>query len=209
MRYFSLACDYDGTLAHEGVVAPSTIAALQRLKDSGRKPILVTGRELEELLAILPDPAIFDRIVADNGAVLYSPVTRESRVLGEAPSPEFLAALRARRVPFSVGQVIVATVEPYDSTVLEVIKDHGLEMQVIYNKGSVMILPSGVNKSTGLAAALAELSLSEHNTVAVGDAENDHALLNLCEIGAGCRQRHPHAERTRRPRYFLACWRRC
>lgn len=183
MRYFALACDYDGTIAHEGVVAPSTIEALQRLKESGRRPILVTGRQLEELLLVFPEFAIFDRIVADNGAVLFSPATRETKVLAEPPPPEFAKVLRTRGVPFSAGQVIVGTVEPYDAVVLEVIKEMGLELQVIYNKGSVMILPSGVNKSTGLAAALAELALSPHNTVAVGDAENDHSLLNLCEIG--------------------------
>jgi hypothetical protein len=183
MRYFALAADYDGTLAHEGIVSPSTLAALKRLKDSGRKPILVTGRQLDDLLQVLPAYPIFDRIVADNGAVLYSPISRETKALGEPPPPAFIEALRFRGVPLTVGQVIVATVEPYDTTVLEVIKEQGLELQVIYNKGSVMILPSGLNKSSGLAAALAELGLSEHNTVAVGDAENDHALLGLCELG--------------------------
>lgn len=183
MRYFALACDYDGTLAHEGIVAPNTLEALKRLKKSGRRPILVTGRQLADLFQVFPEPVIFERIVAENGAVLYSPANRETKALAETPSEEFLESLQLRGVPFSVGQVIVATVEPYDLAVLEVIKEQGLELQVIYNKGSVMVLPSGVNKSTGLAAALAELGLSEHNTVAIGDAENDHALLNLCEIG--------------------------
>ncbi len=183
MRYFVLATDYDGTLAFEGTVTPSTLAALQRLKDSGRKPILVTGRQLDDLLQVFPESSIFDRIVADNGAVLHTPANRETKILAEAPSSEFIDALRLRGVPLTVGHVIVATIEPYDKVVLEVIKERGFELQVVYNKGSVMILPSGVNKSTGLAAALAELGLSEHNTVAVGDAENDHALLNLAELG--------------------------
>src|SRR5581483_10093746 len=125
MRYFALACDYDGTIAHEGVVAPSTVEALQRLKESGRRPILVTGRQLDELLQVFPEFPIFDRIVADNGAVLYSPTTRESKVLAEPPHSQFTEALRSRGVPFSAGQVIVGTVEPYDAIVLEVIKDLG------------------------------------------------------------------------------------
>jgi hydroxymethylpyrimidine pyrophosphatase-like HAD family hydrolase len=183
MRYFAFACDYDGTLADGGVVTASTLEALQRLKDSGRRPILVTGRVLDDLFQVFPEHAIFDRIVADNGAVLYSPASRESKALAQPPPPSFLDALRLRGVPFSAGQVIVATVEPYDAAVLEAIKEQGLELQVIYNKGSVMILPSGVNKSTGLAAALSELGLSEHNTVGVGDGENDHALLSFCELG--------------------------
>ena len=182
MRYFALATDYDGTLANEGTVRSSSIAALRRLAESGRKLILVTGRELDDLRAVFPQHAIFQRIVAENGAVLYNTATHESRRLGEPPSPEFVAALRAAGVaPLRVGASIVSTVQPQDATVLKVIHDLGLEMHVIYNREAVMVLPSGVNKGTGLRAALAELGLSAHNTVGVGDAENDHALLNVCE----------------------------
>ncbi|MBD2538361.1 HAD hydrolase family protein [Coleofasciculus sp. FACHB-SPT36] len=41
----------------------------------------------------------------------------------------------------------------------------------------------GRYKASGLSVALSELGLSPHNTVGVGDAENDSALLNLCECG--------------------------
>jgi haloacid dehalogenase-like hydrolase len=44
-----------------------------------------------------------------------------------------------------------------------------------------MVLPAGVTKATGLAAALHTLGRSPHNLVGVGDAENDHAFLRLCE----------------------------
>ncbi|WP_242040654.1 HAD-IIB family hydrolase [Coleofasciculus sp. FACHB-1120] len=59
----------------------------------------------------------------------------------------------------------------------------GLDLQVILNKDAVMVMPSGINKASGLSVALSELGLSPHNTVGVGDAENDRALLNLCECG--------------------------
>jgi hypothetical protein len=52
---------------------------------------------------------------------------------------------------------------------------------VIFNKGAVMVLPAGVTKASGLAAALRDLGLSPHNVVGVGDAENDHSFLSLCE----------------------------
>lgn len=182
MRYLALASDYDGTLADQGVVQSSSIAALRRLTESGRKLILVTGRELGDLCAVFPQHVMFHRIVAENGALLYNPATRESRTLGEPPPPEFVAALRGAGIePLSVGLSIVSTVQPHDGAVLKVIHDLGLEMQVIYNREAVMVLPSGVNKGTGLRAALAELGLSVHNTVGVGDAENDHALLSVCE----------------------------
>jgi hypothetical protein len=121
-------------------------------------------------------------VVAENGALLHHPARRETRALGEPPSPRFVEELRARGVsPLSVGRTIVATWVPNETTVLQVIRDLGLEMQVIFNKGAVMVLPSGVNKATGLQSALDDLGLSPHNVVGIGDAENDHAFLRLCE----------------------------
>ncbi|HEV8227194.1 MAG TPA: HAD-IIB family hydrolase [Methylomirabilota bacterium] len=184
MRYLVLACDFDGTLATDGTVRDETFAALQRLRESGRKLILVTGREIDDLLKVFPPVEIFDRVVAENGALLYRPANREYKTLGEAPSAGFVQALRAAGIsPLSVGHCIVSTWQPHESKVLETIRDLGLELQVIFNKGAVMILPSGVNKATGLEAALLELGLSPHNCVGVGDAENDHALIRLSECG--------------------------
>ncbi len=94
----------------------------------------------------------------------------------------FLQALWDRGVPFSMGQVIVATGEPHEQDIQETIRDLGLQLHVILNKGAVMVLPSGVSKATGLAAALAEMGLSGDRVVGVGDAENDHAFLDLCEL---------------------------
>src|SRR5688500_14796289 len=182
MRYHALACDYDGTLALEGRVNEHTVTALERLRHSGRRLILVTGRELEDLLGVFPHVHLFERVVAENGALLYRPATREITLLGEAPAEELITALRQRGVqPLSIGRGIVATWHPHETVVVEVIRDLGLELQVIFNKGAVMVLPSGLNKATGLKAALRELGLSSHNTVGVGDAENDHAFLSLCE----------------------------
>lgn len=184
MRYHALAADYDGTLAHHGKIDELTWAALRRLKESGRRLIMVTGRELDELLEICPHPEVFDRIVAENGGVVYEPAIKEVRTIAPGPSAAFVSELVRRGVTrISVGRVIVATWEPHQEKVLGVIRDQGLELQVIFNKGSVMILPSGVNKATGLKVALDELGLSRHNVVGVGDAENDHALLQKCECG--------------------------
>ena len=184
MRYLALATDYDGTLAHDGRVNDATLAATERLRQSGRRLLLVTGRELEDLQKTFPHLELFDRVVAENGALLYRPASHEEKVLGAAPPRPFLETLRARGVPISVGRSIVATREPHEATVLDVIHKLGLELHVVFNKGAVMVLPPEVNKATGLAAALDELKLSPHNTVGVGDAENDHAFLAACECAA-------------------------
>jgi hydroxymethylpyrimidine pyrophosphatase-like HAD family hydrolase len=181
MRYLALACDYDGTLASDGQVSSRTLAALQRLIASGRKLILVTGRELEDLFSVFPHYTIFEWVVAENGVLLYHPATGEKKPLASPPPAKFVARLRERGVPISVGDVIVSTHHPHEALVLDTIRELGLELQLIFNKGAVMILPSGTSKATGLAAALKEMGLSPHNVVAIGDAENDHALLALCE----------------------------
>jgi hydroxymethylpyrimidine pyrophosphatase-like HAD family hydrolase len=185
MRYLVLATDYDGTLASRGHVDDTTWAAIRRLRESGRRIILVTGRELEDLQTVCPHLELFDRVVAENGALVYQPSTKEIRLLAEPPPPMFLLRLKDEKVtPLAAGHVIVATVKPHETAVLKAISELGLELQVIFNQEAVMVLPSGVNKATGLAAALKELGLSPHNAVAVGDAENDHALLSACECAA-------------------------
>jgi hydroxymethylpyrimidine pyrophosphatase-like HAD family hydrolase/energy-coupling factor transporter ATP-binding protein EcfA2 len=182
LRYFCLISDYDGTLAHDGLVTASTLEALKRVKASGRKLVLATGRELPELLRVFPETSLFDLAVVENGALLYNPATGEKRLLAEPPPAAFVEKLRRRGVkPLSVGECIVATWHPHETEVLEVIRSMGLELQVIFNKDAVMILPSGINKGTGVKAALDELGLSTHNTLGVGDAENDHAFLGICE----------------------------
>ncbi len=182
MRYHALALDYDGTLAHGGKVAPEYVEALKKVKASGRKLLLVTGRILEDLKAVFPEHELFDRIVAENGGLMYTPETKEEQILAEVPPPEFYECLKNAGVSnLTAGRCIVATWEPHETTVLEVIKSMGLALEIIFNKGAVMVLPSGTNKASGLLAALEDLKLSPHGVVSCGDAENDHAFLAVSE----------------------------
>jgi len=182
MQYFrALATDYDGTIAHDGVVDNDTLVALERLKLTGRRLVMVTGRELSDLERVCPRLDLFDRVVAENGALLYTPATKEERPLGPPPPEAFVAHLKNLGLqPLSVGRVIVATWEPNESAVLDAIRTLGLDLQIIFNKGAVMVLPNGINKASGLEAALEDLGLSAHNVVATGDAENDLAFMRIC-----------------------------
>lgn len=184
MRYLALACDYDGTLATHGAVPDRVVWALAMLRQSGRRLVLVTGRQLPELLDVFPHIELFDRAVVENGALLYRPADRSEELLGEPVDERLVEALRSRGVdPLQVGRGIIGTWQPHETSVLEAIRERGLEMEIIFNKAAVMVLPSGVNKATGLEAALGELDLSRHNVVGVGDAENDHAFLARVECG--------------------------
>jgi hydroxymethylpyrimidine pyrophosphatase-like HAD family hydrolase len=184
VRFLALATDYDGTLATDGAVDRETVAGLRRLAATGRKLILVTGRQLNDLQRVFPEAPLFDAIVAENGAVLYRPATGAVRLLAPPPPSHFVEALKRRGVgPLWQGQVVVATVQPNDVPVMDVIRELGLDLQVILNKGSVMVLPTSVDKATGLNAALDELALDPQSIVSVGDAENDQAFLVMSGHG--------------------------
>jgi len=191
VRYRALATDYDGTIAHDGRVDAATLAALRRARAADRVLILVTGRELGDLLATFPDIDIFDCVVAENGALLYDPPSGERRSLGPQPPAALLDLLTDKGVPISVGHSIVATVEPHEHAVLVAIRDLGLEWHVIFNKGAVMALPADVTKATGLVPAADALGVSLEETIGVGDAENDQAFLRTCGLAVAVQNALP------------------
>jgi len=185
MQYLALASDYDGTLAHDSHVSEEALDALRRLKESGRKLILVTGREMPELQSVFPEYKLCDAIIAENGALLVWPADGKEEVLGEPPPEAFLTEIIHRGVkPFSVGKVIFATWRPHEAVVLDVIQTLGIEYHIVFNKRAVMVLPSGTNKATGLAKALKRMKIAPTSVVGVGDAENDHAFLESCAVAA-------------------------
>jgi phosphoglycolate phosphatase (TIGR01487 family) len=183
MPMLALACDYDGTLASHGQIGPATRQALLEYKKSGGKIILVTGRLLEDLRAACPELGLFDFVVAENGALLYDPDTLETQSLAEPPANVFLNRLRERKVqPLSFGHVIVATVETHVEVVTSIITEMGLALDIIFNRESLMVLPRGLNKATGLKLALERLGVPARSVVGVGDAENDAAFLKMCGV---------------------------
>ena len=182
MRYEVLATDYDGTIAFDGQVDEPTIAALGRAKAEGLRLVLVTGRELSDLFNAFEHSDIFDRIVAENGAVLYDPATKSVEPISLRPLPRWSRCWSASpcRYPW-----VTPSLPPSSRTNIRFWPRSailGLEWHVIFNKGSVMALPADVTKATGLVPALGVLGVSADRTVGVGDAENDHAFLRMCGL---------------------------
>lgn len=183
MQYTALALDYDGTLATGGEVSGDTVAALHRWQAAGGVLLLVTGRHLEELVHIFPQLALFARAVVENGALLYTPASGESRLLGEAVPAALVEGMRRQHVqPLFIGRGVVATYRPHDTIGQQVIDELGLNWRVMLNKNDVMLLPHGIDKQSGLRAALAELSIPTEAVVGVGDAENDLDLFAACGL---------------------------
>lgn len=177
MRYQALATDYDGTIAHDGVVDDTTLDALRRLKAHGAKIILVTGRELTGMIEVFQHHDVFDLMVLENGGQLHDPHAKTTRTLAPAPPGPLVERLREQNIPISVGHSVVATFEPHGQALFDAVRELHLDWHIVMNKEAVMCLPSGVTKATGLKPALEQLGLTMEQAVAIGDAENDLAML--------------------------------
>ena len=180
--YRVLATDYDGTLATDGHVSDRTVAALEAIRAAAYRLVLVTGRQLRDLGTVFAAASRhFDAIVAENGATLWQPGHPE-RLLADPPAPALADLLRRRGIPFVSGRVVVASWDPHGPAVRRALADLDLAAHVVLNKEAVMVLPPGVDKLSGLGAALAALGVDLPEVVAVGDAENDEPMLRA----AGC-----------------------
>lgn len=181
--YFrAVAIDYDGTITLEPRPDAEMLRAIEELRASSMRVILVTGRILSELSVIFPEVyGYFDAIVGENGGVLWHDGYERELV---APVPEKLyEQLLALKVPIRRGKVILATNSAYDQSARDACVNLNLDNQLIRNRSELMILPAGISKGTGLREALGDLGISLHSTIGIGDAENDLALLEACEIG--------------------------
>jgi len=183
MRYMGMATDGDGTLTVGGRMAKKTAEALERLSDSGRRLFLVTGESKREFVDF-PHLDLFDGVVAENGATLFFPLTNVEKILCEPPPSPLRRALRESGVkPLKAGRVVIATKFSQKRLVRRTLEHLGLDYQMIRNRHDLLLLPPGIDKASGLAAALRKLSLPAHRIVGVGDAENDRALLDFCGLG--------------------------
>ena len=183
MKLSAIALDYDGTVARGDVLDPSVRGAIAAARTKGITVLLVTGRILDELRRVAGQLHFVDGVIAENGAVLHFPDSDHTSTLAPPVSEGFMAELRRRGLPFGAGRCLIDADANEAPRLLEVIRALQLPLVLIFNAGRVMTMPQGISKATGLHAALDTLRLSPRNTVAIGDAENDHELLRLAEVG--------------------------
>ena len=178
----AVALDLDGTIASADAVDEATLDAVKAARYRGVRVLLVTGRTVQSLHAGFPGLVdAFDVVVAENGAVLVA--EGRHQLLAE-PVPARLAdRLQSCGIGVHRGQVLLDTGADRDTDVLRAVADLGLDCVLLRNRSRLMILPAGVSKGSGLQAALDTLRVSPHNVIAVGDAENDHAMFEVAELG--------------------------
>lgn len=183
MKLSVLALDYDGTVAHRDAVNPTVLKAIASARTQGVVVLLVTGRILRELRRVAGDLHFVDGVIAENGAVIHFPDSGRTSVLAPQVPELLLSELRQHGIPFAAGQCLVDANANDGPQLLAAIRTLELPLVLVFNRGRVMVAPQGVSKATGLQVALDTLRLSARNTLAIGDAENDHELLRLAEVG--------------------------
>jgi hydroxymethylpyrimidine pyrophosphatase-like HAD family hydrolase len=196
MRFTAIALDYDGTIALGDTLDPSVRTAIGEVREKGVAVILVTGRRSADLRRVAGDLSCFDAVVAENGAVLEFPASGRVVKLSHPPSRHFTEELSRRAIPFVSGDCLVETDASAAPAVLEIIRSLEEPLVLVFNRQRLMVLPQTVGKSTGLRQALYSLRLSIHNTLGIGDAENDHDLLDACELGAAVEWGSPTLRRA-------------
>ena len=180
MTFRALACDYDGTLAAHDRLGADVIAALEQARARGIKLILVTGRTFFEIARVCERLDLFDVVVAENGGVLYMPGAAEIRDHGPAPPARLLGALDERAVAVNAGRVILATTRDREDAVRDALATTGVQMDLVMNRAALMLVPVGISKGSGVRHAMHALKLSPHDVLAIGDAENDLDLFEVC-----------------------------
>jgi hydroxymethylpyrimidine pyrophosphatase-like HAD family hydrolase len=184
MKFLAIALDYDGTIALHDVVDAKVREAIAELRAEGIVVLIVTGRVMDDLRRVAGDLHFVDGVVAENGAVVEFTASGYSRALDPPPLPAFVEALQKQGIPFKAGQAIVETDSSQAALILAIVQRLELPLVLLFNRSRLMVLPQAISKATGLREALKILWLSPHNTVAIGDGENDHELLQSCEMGA-------------------------
>jgi len=183
MKLFALALDYDGTIAVDDALDPEVRGAIAAARTSGIVVLLVTGRILDELRRVAGDLHFVDAVIAENGAVLHFPESNHTTHLAPEIPAAIVAALQQQGMAFRPGHSLIDADAAAAPELLRIIRELELPLVLVFNKGRVMVTVQGVSKGTGLRAALDTLRLSARNTLAIGDAENDHELLRVAEVG--------------------------
>ncbi len=183
MKFSALALDYDGTIAGNGGIDPAVRAAIADARQRGIVVVLVTGRRLPDLRHAAGDLSCFDVVVGENGAVLEFPSTGRHVRLGHPPSELVLDEFKRRGIDVVAGESVIEARASAAAPILEVVRALEQPLVLLFNRSRLMVLPQAIAKSTGLRQALRALRVSIHNAVGIGDAENDHDLLDACEVG--------------------------
>ncbi len=190
-RFRVLASDYDMTLADGNRLDPATVEALKKARAAGIRLVLVTGRTLPYICGAdgltRDEASLFDRIVSENGAILYDPATNRAKVLGSPPAVELIRQVRelVGEDNAVVGWGSLHVPLEHAPVIADMAKRLGLHLHWIPGDNHAVFVNIGIDKASGLRAAMRELHIPMRSVVAVGNGSNDVAMVDRHRSGVG------------------------
>lgn len=169
--------------------------ALSTARAMGLRTLLVSGRTYPELIRFARAFGDLDGIVAENGAVVEAPLGSLRTVVGRR------RAERARRrlaghggLHCEFGEVVISAPRAERRQLRRAVT--GLSVSLVPNVDRLMVVPEGVSKSTGTRRALRQLGFAHATYAAVGDGENDVALLRGASLSGAVANARPEVRRV-------------
>jgi phosphoglycolate phosphatase (TIGR01487 family) len=182
LTFGAIVTDYDRTVTDLDLHLSGPVLSLLRKFQEGEgvAVVLATGRDLKFVRGIGKELGFMDALVCENGAVLWFP--RDDRVvcLGDGSSAK--AMLSDMEIPFEAGEVVVSVKETYEKELRAALGVRGRGLTLEANRGTLMVLPEGIDKASGVRRALAELGRHDAGLICIGDGENDLSLFSMASF---------------------------
>ncbi|MEM0160400.1 MAG: HAD family hydrolase [Thermoplasmata archaeon] len=168
-----IVLDYDRTVTDSSLNFDKRIVApITKLRESGVKVALVTGREWDSISSLKD---WFDAIAFENGALVYAK-NKKYKYYAEK-NDEIKELLIGQGIKYTAGEVIFS-ISLQDFNRHRQLFEKFNNVEYIKNIGSVMILPNGINKGSAVQKILKLLNIQENYSLAIGDGENDVEMFN-------------------------------
>ncbi|MFA5772342.1 MAG: phosphoglycolate phosphatase [Thermoplasmata archaeon] len=178
-RILAVGCDYDRTLTDNFLeISKEGIKSLRLARKHGITTIVVSGRTTDFLTKLNRKYGIADILVAENGAVLFFQKGNK-KILTSNIDLDLRTLLDNADFPIEFGEVIASTKVEYEKKLLKIIETKNINVKLIRNIDSMMLLPPDVDKGIGLLKALKILEINKRNLAVIGDGENDLEMFSV------------------------------
>lgn len=179
-----IVTDLDRTLTGRDLsLDHATLDRIAALRAAGLRVVVATGRPFDSTI-VASLLSHLDGMVAENGAVVYNSEARSLQIRHADFAKAAQVALGSMANAFVWGRVIGSGPRELGGSATEQLVAAGVAHAVEYNAEDCMLLPEGVDKVTGTEICLQRFGLSARDVWAIGDGENDVALLRWAALGA-------------------------
>ena len=192
-----LVLDFDRTLVNPSnpELDEKLKESLIRLRSRNIKLIIASGRALDFMLDFKTKNPIWDAIVAENGAIVYFPQTRNTIRINEVDGKRICGVFSNARFPADIRDSTVSVKRRYERRIRQILDSDGIEANIERNVDDIMIMPRNVNKKAGIRMALGELGIEPKSCAFFGDSENDISMFTFPGLTVAMKKAHPELKK--------------